>query len=66
MSAKPSRTALKSMPPSPERRKTSAISSLIWRKTTSPKDSVLFVTTDSNCMHRAFVSSQTFTRYEPQ
>ena len=44
MSAKPSRTALKSMPPRPERRKTSAISSFIWRKTTSPKDSVLFVT----------------------
>ena len=32
----------------------------------SPNDRVLFVTTDSNCMQRVFVSSQIFMRYEPQ
>ena len=38
----------------------------IWRKAMSPKDRVLFVTTDSNCMHSVLVSSHTFMRYEPQ
>ena len=32
----------------------------------SPNDSVLLVTTDSNCIQRDLVSSQTFIRYDPQ
>ena len=39
-----------------------ATSSLISRKAMSEKVSVLFVTTLSNCIHRFFVSSQTFIR----
>ena len=66
ISAKRSNRAVKSTPPNEERRKTSAISSLIWRKAMSPNVSVLFVTTDSNCMQRDLVSSQTFIRYDPQ
>lgn len=51
-----------SIPPSSESFSRGTTSLLISRKAMSENESVLFVTTLSNCIHRLFVSSHTFIR----